>query len=247
MVSLCGSTRLLLFSYKETSLFITVSLILFLQSSAITWTKTPANPVSGTLGKNVTLEWNYTLTSTNVLDYFVLLKFQGRSSTKIMKYEKSEIRFYDSFSEKVVLLQRGTPSFMLLNLKMDDKAEYCCEVNTRPSANVMQGHSEVNCTQLIILEPPTITVLSPNQTVNESNDVRLSCHASGTPPPSITWSKASNEEKTLNSSTVLSLKNINRNQDGLYQCIANNGPGKAIASVRVTVHCKYRLSVSRKC
>ena len=107
--------------------------------------------MSGTLGKNVTLEWNYTLTSTNVLDDFVLLKFQGRRSTKIMKYEKSGIVFYGSFSEKVVLLQRGTPSFMLLNLKMDDKAEYCCEVNTKPSANGMQGHSEVNCTQLIIL------------------------------------------------------------------------------------------------
>ncbi|XP_068685522.1 hemicentin-1-like isoform X2 [Montipora foliosa] len=246
MVSLCGSTRLLLFSYKGTFLFITVSLILFLQSSAITWTKTPANPVSGTLGKNVTLEWNYTLTSTNVLDYFVLLKFKGRRSTKIMKYYKSGIVFYDSFSEKVVLLQRGTPSFMLLNLKMDDKAEYCCEVNKRPSANATEGHSEVNCTQLIILEPPTITVISPNQTVNESNDVRLSCHASGTPPPSITWSKASNEEKTLNSSTVLSLKNINRNQDGLYLCTAINGPGKAIASVRVTVHYSPSITQSTK-
>ena len=107
--------------------------------------------MSGTLGKNVTLEWNYTLTSTNVLDYFALLKFKGRPSTKIMKYDKSVIVFYDSFREKVVLLQRGTPSFMLLNLKMDDKAEYCCEVNTKPSANGMQGDSEINCTQLIIL------------------------------------------------------------------------------------------------
>ncbi|XP_068686464.1 hemicentin-2-like isoform X2 [Montipora foliosa] len=163
-----------------------------------------------------------------------------------MKYEKSGIVFYDSFSEKVVLLQRGTPSFMLLNLKMDDKAEYCCEVNTRPSANGMQGHSEVNCTQLIILGPPTITVISPNQTVNESNDVRLSCHASGTPPPSITWSKASNEEKTLNASTVLSLKNVNRNQDGLYLCTAINGHGKAIASVRVTVHYSPSITQSTK-
>ena len=34
---------------------------------------------------------------------------------------------------------------------MDDKAEYCCEVNTKPSANGMQGDSEINCTQLIIL------------------------------------------------------------------------------------------------
>ena len=90
---------------------------------------------------------------------------------------------------------------------------------------------------------PTIAAISPNQTVNETGNVTLSCQAKGIPPPTITWLKADDERKNLSSSSELSLKNINRAQDGLYLCIANSRAGKAIASVAVTVHCEYRISV----
>ena len=90
---------------------------------------------------------------------------------------------------------------------------------------------------------PAIAAISPNQTVNETVDVTLSCQAKGIPLPTITWLKADDERKNLSSISELSLKNINRDQDGLYLCIANNRAGKAIASVAVTVHCEYRISV----
>ena len=89
---------------------------------------------------------------------------------------------------------------------------------------------------------PSITAISPNQTVNETGDVTLCCQAKGSPSPTITWLKADDEGKDLSSGSELSLKNINRDQDGLYLCIANNRAGKAIASVAVTVHCEYRIS-----
>lgn len=94
---------------------------------------------------------------------------------------------------------------------------------------------------------PTIAAISPNQTINETDDVTLSCQAKGIPSPTITWLKADDEKKNLSSSSELSLKNINRDQDGLYLCIANNRAGKAIAYVAVAVHCEYRICVRWKC
>jgi len=80
--------------------------------------------------------------------------------------------------------------------------------------------------------------ISGNRTVNESNDVILSCNATGFPPPNVTWSKSGDQDKNFHLGSLLPLRNINRAQDGLYLCTAENGAGKSTASVRVIVQCK---------
>ena len=111
--------------------------------------------MSGILNKNVTLEWNFTLSSPEVLDYFELeklvLKVDGLEFTKMVKYAKDGIVFYGSFNQSVVILQNGTTSFMLLNLKTEDIGTYCCEVNTKFLASGQRGESDTECTKLIIL------------------------------------------------------------------------------------------------
>lgn len=90
----------------------------------------------------------------------------------------------------------------------------------------------------IILVRPSITAISGNQTLNESNDVILSCNAKGTPPPNVTWSISGDQDKNFDPGSLLPLRNISRAQDGLYWGTAENGAGKSIASVRITVQCK---------
>ena len=118
----------------------------------------------GILSKNVTLEWNFTLNSTKVLDYFVFLKFKlkftGYEITKMVKYDKNGIVFYGSFDQSVAMLQNGTTSFMLLNLKNEDKGTYCCEVNTRLLASGERGESDTECTQLIIYGESILTKIT---------------------------------------------------------------------------------------
>lgn len=249
MLSLCETSNSLLFKNRAASLvLLTVTSVLFLQATAITWTKTPPNPIFGILSKNVTLEWNFTLNSARVLDYVLLQKrrVNDHGFTKVVKYDKNTILFYESFVKKVVMLQNGTTSFMLLNLTKEDEGFYYCEVNTKPSGGGNIAKSYTEYTQLKILVYPTIAVISPNQTVNETSDVTLSCQAKGIPPPTITWLKADVEGKNLSSSSELSLKNINRDQNGLYLCIAKNRAGKAIAYVAVTVHYAPSINLSTK-
>ena len=80
--------------------------------------------------------------------------------------------------------------------------------------------------------------ISGNRTVNESNDVILSCNATGFPPPNVTWSKSGDQDKNFDLGSLLPLRNISRAQDGLYWCTAENGAGKSMASVRLIVQCK---------
>lgn len=87
---------------------------------------------------------------------------------------------------------------------------------------------------------PSITGISRNQTWNETNDVTLSCNATGKPPPNVTWSSSGNKDMTY-LGPVLTLKNISREQDDEYWCTTSNGLGNATASVRVIVNCKYKI------
>lgn len=121
--------------------------------SAITWTKTPPNPIFGILSKNVTLEWNFTLNSARVLDYFLLQKrrVNDHVATKVVKYDKSGVLFYKPLVKNVVMLRNGTTSFMLLNLTKEDEGFYYCEVNTKPSGGGNIGKSYTEYTELKIL------------------------------------------------------------------------------------------------
>ena len=113
--------------------------------SAFTWNKKPPNLVKGILGENVTLEWNYTLSSTEKLDYFLLLE---GGYDMIIFTESNGASIYDSYRGRVILARNGTPSFTLINLKMsNDGKQYCLKVSTKESV----AKINFDCTLLKIL------------------------------------------------------------------------------------------------
>lgn len=89
--------------------------------------------------------------------------------------------------------------------------------------------------------PPSIDKGPTNKTVNESSDLELFCNATGNPPPNITWSKVAVPPVQLSFDEVLTVKNTNKTDSGVYQCRASNGIGSdAFASSVVTVRCKLK-------
>lgn len=206
-------------------------MMLFLPLSAFIWKLKPPGTVQGILGENLTLEWKFSLANEN-FDYFLLL----RSGDDMIKYSNDgSVIIYSDFIGLVGMATNGTPAFTLLNLQLiDDKAKFCCKVGTK-STGASGGNVHKDCVTLKLLVRPSITAISGNITLNESDDVILSCNATGTPPPNITWSKSGDQHKNIKLGSLLPLRNISRAQDGLYWCTAENGAGKSIASVRVIV------------
>ena len=81
--------------------------------------------------------------------------------------------------------------------------------------------------------------------VNESIDAKLFCNVTGSPVPSIKWIRRSTGEVTIASNNnALVFAAINRNESGIYQCIANNSIGSHSKNCTVDVHCKLNNYVS---
>ena len=95
---------------------------------------------------------------------------------------------------------------------------------------------------------PSFLRAPSNQTLKETEDLRLVCIATGNPQPVITWSKLRPiPTGRMNDSVdgVLIVKNVNKTNSGVYQCRASNGIGNdTIALSTVTVNCKLQMTAN---
>lgn len=93
---------------------------------------------------------------------------------------------------------------------------------------------------LAVFLPPVFNHTQPNVTIRESSSVMLHCNATGNPSPTIHWSYIKQGLTTkISIGESLLLKNMQRNESGIYRCIAKNEVGnKAISDAFVDVQCK---------
>ena len=79
--------------------------------------------------------------------------------------------------------------------------------------------------------------------VREGKDLNLTCHVTGTPPPSVEWTKVGEPAAVLSNTSVLTLRSVTRpgnaNQTVQYRCTASNGYGEPdSAEVTVQLFCE---------
>ena len=67
------------------------------------------------------------------------------------------------------------------------------------------------------VDPPNITYMSGNQTVNQTDSVTLHCSADGNPAPRTTWTRVSD-----NSVVTFPLNITGKGDEGAYNCTADN-------------------------
>ena len=95
---------------------------------------------------------------------------------------------------------------------------------------------------LFLTVPPEIGYAGPNQDICEGSPVTLFCNATGSPTPSITWTRVADNGTdsaplpAVDGTYVMS--NILRSSTGTYRCTATNGAGTVNRTVQVTVRCK---------
>ena len=85
-----------------------------------------------------------------------------------------------------------------------------------------------------------IVSISQDMVVNVGDQVSLTCVTQGDPKPLITWVKddirvTNGNRFVLQASGELSIKEIGKNDEGNYQCVAKNDVGSDIKTVRVVV------------
>ena len=83
--------------------------------------------------------------------------------------------------------------------------------------------------------PSTIEPLQ-NETITESGNLNLSCNASGSPSPVVSWVRISTGERF--GVSVLQLRNVSRSEARDYRCEASNECGNASEAQNIDVQCK---------
>ncbi|XP_063227088.1 protein CEPU-1-like [Bacillus rossius redtenbacheri] len=124
------------------------------------------------------------------------------------------------------------------NVQEEDKGRYMCQINT-VTAKTQFGY-------LHVVVPPNIddSLSSSDVIVREGANVTLTCHATGSPPPSVKWKRDDGTKITVNKTLtvlewegeVLELIRISRLDMGAYLCIASNGvPPTVSKRIKVSV------------
>ncbi|XP_024859620.1 brother of CDO isoform X2 [Kryptolebias marmoratus] len=128
--------------------------------------------------------------------------------------------------------------FLLSNLLIDavgegDSGTYVCRAdNGIGSAGFTTVLYDVQ-----VFEPPQVTVELQQQEAVHGETVRFTCQVRGKPTPSVMWLHnaqplAPSPHHRL-TSRALRIFNVGPQDDGLYQCMAENGVGSSQASVRL--------------
>ncbi|XP_028030991.1 opioid-binding protein/cell adhesion molecule homolog [Bombyx mandarina] len=110
-------------------------------------------------------------------------------------------------------------------LRETDRGWYMCQINTDPMKSQL-GYLDV-------VVPPDILDrgTSTDQTVREGASVSLTCAATGSPHPQITWRREHSKSISISDGIkvtslegpVLNISRVNRQHAGAYLCIASNG------------------------
>ena len=83
---------------------------------------------------------------------------------------------------------------------------------------------------------PAVVYPLENITVTEGENRNLTCHVSGSPTLSVTWTEVKTRIRSMG--ITRQLTHINRNESGEYKCEARNSCGNDTASTFLIVQCK---------
>ncbi|KAK2886499.1 hypothetical protein Q8A73_020445 [Channa argus] len=130
--------------------------------------------------------------------------------------------------------------FLLSNLLIDAVAEgdsgtYAC----RADNGIVSARSATVLYDVQVFEPPQVKVELQQQEVMYGETARFTCQVRGKPTPSVMWLHNARPLASSNrhrvTSRVLRVSNVGPQDDGLYQCMAENGVGSSQASAHLII------------
>ena len=100
---------------------------------------------------------------------------------------------------------------------------------------------KLKCFLLFVIVVPKVSITkTPNtSTVLEGTDVNFTCKTDGAPKPTISWSRLDKNIlsiKTPDGKSILMLRKVTNNKEGMYTCTAQNRGRPVERHVNLTVH-----------
>ncbi|GIY20735.1 peroxidasin [Caerostris darwini] len=136
---------------------------------------------------------------------------------------------------RVKLLKNAT-TLRIEAVREEDGGIYTChaenESGQRNSSALLMIRQDV---------PPVFSRIPEDQRIEIGASIELPCHAKGQPMPQIKWKRngsvlgAESDHHRINIHGDLYMFNIQREDDGFYECIAENNVGTASISMKLTV------------
>ncbi|KAK3107290.1 hypothetical protein FSP39_011199 [Pinctada imbricata] len=116
-------------------------------------------------------------------------------------------------------------NLLILNSRIEDSGQYMC--------NASNDHGSVTAITDLIITSPLSAVIDPTtQMIDSGQSAVFNCSASGHPIKTITWLKngiplAGDRRFDIQSETLLEISDINKKDQGMYQCIVKNDESSA--------------------
>lgn len=117
-------------------------------------------------------------------------------------------------------------AFVVHNLSLQDEKQYGVQVEFGLAYNPL-----TDAVTLRLQDPPKIINQKRNINIKTGADLNLTCAAKGLPSPQITWTRLGRQTKNQ---TVV-LRQLTKEDGGLYLCTASNAAGNDTMEVNVIV------------
>ncbi|XP_026668879.1 fasciclin-2 isoform X4 [Ceratina calcarata] len=137
-----------------------------------------------------------------------------------------------------------TYALKIKNVQESDDGVYTCRASVLTTGEMKERFIRVE-----VHIRPTVEEISEPVNIVEGEGAVITCKAHGKPLPKITWVKTLTHQDLstadgfeVNSNTgVLTIKNVNREDAGEYQCTATNNAGSARTNIMVNVIVKPKI------
>ena len=109
---------------------------------------------------------------------------------------------------------------------------------------------------LFLVDPPKVLDISSSVTEKETATATFHCYFEGKPWPDVDWFRndtklvidnsrvtVSKTGDVTNGMSTLTIRKLNRTDEGMYKCVANNTIMSSVSSeeAKLTVNCKYNI------